>query len=289
MESKFNVVYIGLQEGVSGEEFIEKFCSKFGISEQKAQKIVASKKDVIIKKEMIEKMANRYAEAFKACGMKVRLDNTSTIPSQEVESNSSKLSSNSSPEAFSEDTQNMTAPLKKETSVVKNPYATPASKLDLEAEHDYYEPKLFTFTGRIGRLRYLAYSMVSVFSLVLFFSLLTVLITFINQDYVPMFTVSIGAFVYLFMFVLSIMYAKRRLNDLNRSGWWFLLFLVPIANLLLTLYIIFFPGSSENNDYGPMPIENSLIVKIFGLVFPVLFIVSIVFMIPTYIEMFSQF
>ncbi len=74
MESKFNVVHSGLQEGITAEEFIEKFCSKFGISEKKAQQIVAATSDVVIKKDLDEKKAKQYAAAFETCGMITRLD-----------------------------------------------------------------------------------------------------------------------------------------------------------------------------------------------------------------------
>ena len=74
MDSKFNVVYMGLQEGITAEDFIEKFCRKFGVSEKKAQQIVAATSDVVIKKDLDEKKAKQYAATFEACGMVTRLD-----------------------------------------------------------------------------------------------------------------------------------------------------------------------------------------------------------------------
>ena len=97
MDSKFNVLYTGLQEGVTSEDFIEKFCSKFGLSEQKARQIVASTSDVVIKKDLPENKAKQYAAALEACGMTVHLDEISAEsagglslePMAEVESVSS--------------------------------------------------------------------------------------------------------------------------------------------------------------------------------------------------------
>ena len=58
MDSKFNVVYTGqLQEGVTAEEFVAKFCGKFGVSEQKAGQIVSSTSEVTIKKDLDEAKA----------------------------------------------------------------------------------------------------------------------------------------------------------------------------------------------------------------------------------------
>ena len=40
----------------------------------------------------------------------------------------------------------------------QNPYSTPGAALDTEQDQ-YYQPKIISFSGRIGRLRYLAYVM----------------------------------------------------------------------------------------------------------------------------------
>ncbi len=92
MQSKFNVVYGGLQEGVTAEEFIGSFCHKFGISQQKAEKIVAADSEVIIKKDLFEDKAGKYAAAFEACGMVVRLVEINVEPEPELENPSGSLS-----------------------------------------------------------------------------------------------------------------------------------------------------------------------------------------------------
>ncbi len=38
----------------------------------------------------------------------------------------------------------------------ENPYSTPEASVEVAAE-EYYQPKFFSASGRIGRLRYLAY------------------------------------------------------------------------------------------------------------------------------------
>jgi uncharacterized membrane protein YhaH (DUF805 family) len=84
------------------------------------------------------------------------------------------------------------------------------------------------------------------------------------------------AVVYIALIVVWIMFAKRRLNDLNRNGWWLLLAFVPFANFLLTIYMMFFPGTDGDNDYGAVPVENTLGVQILAWLMPVLMIVGIV-------------
>ncbi|WP_425484417.1 DUF805 domain-containing protein [Desulfoluna butyratoxydans] len=42
----------------------------------------------------------------------------------------------------------------------------------------------------------------------------------------------------------------KRLHDLNRSGWWFLLNLIPlIGNLFLGFLLCFIPGTKSGNSF----------------------------------------
>jgi uncharacterized membrane protein YhaH (DUF805 family) len=84
------------------------------------------------------------------------------------------------------------------------------------------------------------------------------------------------AAVYIAMIVVWIMFAKRRLNDLNRNGWWLLLAFVPLVNFLLTVYMMFFPGTDGDNSYGAVPVENTLGVQILAWMMPVVMVLGIV-------------
>ena len=44
----------------------------------------------------------------------------------------------------------------------------------------------------------------------------------------------------------------RRLHDTNRSGWWYLLFIVPLITLV-GLYFCTNDGSKDKNRFGPKP------------------------------------
>ena len=61
-------------------------------------------------------------------------------------------------------------------------------------------------------------------------------------------TGSISLFVLFFTFVPSIAVSVRRLHDVNKSGWWLLISLTGIGNLLL-LYWFLLP-SDNNNIYN---------------------------------------
>ncbi len=48
----------------------------------------------------------------------------------------------------------------------------------------------------------------------------------------------------------SISISVRRLHDGDRSGWWYLLMLVPLANLYV-LYLLIIEGTKGDNRFGP--------------------------------------
>ena len=157
----------------------------------------------------------------------------------------------------------------------ENPYSAPAASLDTGVT-ELYEPTIFSFNGRLGRLRYLAYSIGLMFLLMLVMMPIMGLSGFMAGDggMSVLAIVAIIAF-YAVATVLSVMFGKRRLNDLNRNGWWLLLSLVPFVNLLLGIYMFFFPGSEDSNEYGSPPVANTLGVKILALIFPVIMLIGI--------------
>lgn len=56
----------------------------------------------------------------------------------------------------------------------------------------------------------------------------------------------------LVVLIPSIAVGVRRLHDTNRSGWWMLLALVPIANLVL-IYFMICDSQAGANQYGENP------------------------------------
>ena len=162
------------------------------------------------------------------------------------------------------------------TTMDANPYSAPDAELG-DGGNDIYSPSIFSFEGRIGRLRYLAYSAGMMFVLML------VMIPRVgvsalagSAEGMSLVGMLVMALLYIGAIILSVMFAKRRLNDLNRSGWWFLLSFVPVVNLLFTIYLIFFPGTEGGNNWGAAPGPNSLGVQILGWAMPVLCILGIV-------------
>ena len=160
-----------------------------------------------------------------------------------------------------------------------NPYSAPGAALD--TGHDaLYQPKIFSFSGRIVRMRYLAYGFGISFLLMALVSFLTTMVGAmgggIGDSSMGIVGMILFGLVYLAVIVLSIAFARRRFNDLNRSGWWLLLFLVPVVNLIVSIYLVFFPGTDGPNNFGPAPAANSIGVLIVGWIVPLLFILGIV-------------
>ncbi len=72
-------------------------------------------------------------------------------------------------------------------------------------------------------------------------------------------------FVVLIMLVrwtLTAIQAIKRLHDINMSGWYWLIFLIPIANLIFALYVIFKDGTPGPNKYGEDPKGRHIIETI---------------------------
>jgi len=63
----------------------------------------------------------------------------------------------------------------------------------------------------------------------------------------------LGWLICLALAIPSITVGVRRLHDLNKSGWLYLLCLVPVVGGLLLLYWFSLPGTVGANQYGEDP------------------------------------
>lgn len=57
----------------------------------------------------------------------------------------------------------------------------------------------------------------------------------------------------LAMLVPSIAVTVRRLHDINHSGWWFLLMLIPVLGTVILFCGMILDGEAEQNQYGESP------------------------------------
>lgn len=59
-------------------------------------------------------------------------------------------------------------------------------------------------------------------------------------------------------FLPNIAVAARRLHDTGRSGWWQLLWLLPIIGFIILLIWLIQQGEAGTNQYGPNPLGGEL-------------------------------
>ena len=160
-----------------------------------------------------------------------------------------------------------------------NPYSAPGAALDTGTGAETYQPTIFSFNGRLGRMRYLAYG---IGLMMVFMAIIGVLFAVLiptmagGGDGIGAAGFGFILLLYVPAIVFVVMFGKRRLNDLNRSGWWLLLMIVPIANLLLSIYLMFFPGTAGSNDFGPAPAPNSVAVLVIGWIVIIFFALSLI-------------
>jgi len=57
----------------------------------------------------------------------------------------------------------------------------------------------------------------------------------------------------LFQIYVVIIAGIRRLHDLNHTGWYLLFAFIPVANLVMILYLLFAPGKVEGNRWPVSP------------------------------------
>jgi len=165
-----------------------------------------------------------------------------------------------------------------------NPYQAPAANLNFVQAEDYSEVKFFSMSGRLGRIRYLAYSIGYglLFYLVPLFVLGMILGAMgMTEDATAVLVIT--GVSYALAIGAGLVLARRRAHDFDRSGWFGLLSLVPLVNFIF----LFMPGTDGENRYGKRTPPNrrgvvTLVVGVLVLI-PVIGILAAI-AIPAYQE-----
>lgn len=151
-----------------------------------------------------------------------------------------------------------------------NPYNAPRARV-ADADSEYGEVKFWSFSGRIGRLRYLAYSFGATFIMMLVVGAIAGIGAAMGKEAAGGIMAILIIPLYIVMFVISFMLAIQRAHDFNASGWMSLLVLIPLANLIF----LFIPGTKGSNNYGPQPPPNNGGVIAMALIMPIVAIIGI--------------
>jgi len=140
-----------------------------------------------------------------------------------------------------------------------NPYAKPNAAV-AEAGEQYQDVKVFATSGRIGRVRYIAYGMGIYFLFAILGALLSAVIG------------SAGMIIaWIAILVIGFMLTIQRCHDFNTTGWLSLLMLVPLVNLIFW----FIPGTDGDNNYGAPTPPNGVGVIIAACIVPIVAVVGI--------------
>ena len=100
----------------------------------------------------------------------------------------------------------------------------------------------FNFSGRERRQDY--WMFILIYFLIYIF--LTLIDIFIGTTW-------LGTIFSLAMIIPSINFATRRLHDTGRSGWWQLLYLIPLIGAIVVLIFLVLDSHPGENAYGISP------------------------------------
>jgi|GEM_PF-4706393 len=104
--------------------------------------------------------------------------------------------------------------------------------------------------------------------------IILVVIMCLNGVYIPD-VVSLGwAVIYIIYLLWGILITVSRLHDMDRSGWWWCLSIIPGINIIFTICVLIGRGTEGSNRFGPQPKESGPII--YALAFSPLIILAIV-------------
>jgi uncharacterized membrane protein YhaH (DUF805 family) len=146
--------------------------------------------------------------------------------------------------------------------VMQNPYGAPRAAVG-DAAEDFQPVRLFAVSGRIGRARYVVYSVVV--------TILLMLAAGASMALLGAFGMAVGVAAYIAMIVISFMLTIQRSHDFNMSGWFSLVTLVPLAALIFW----FLPGTDGPNRFGAKTAPNSTGVMVGLWIVPAIFVIGI--------------
>ncbi|MBO0654186.1 DUF805 domain-containing protein [Streptomyces triculaminicus] len=105
--------------------------------------------------------------------------------------------------------------------------------------------KYATFSGRAGRPEFWMFTLISF--------VISIVLAVIDS---ALGTAPVIGLVYSLAVLLpGLAVGTRRLHDIDRSGWWLLLALIPLLGSIVLLVFFALPGTPGENSYGPKPLE----------------------------------
>ena len=296
-QARFKIVFNGeLMPDVSLETTKENLARLFKSDLTRINSLFSGG-NVDIKRDLSENEADQYLKALQSAGAKVRKEQDLAASLSLVETDDHRTESSAA-----ESTISMTCPkcghqqakavecsacgiviekfIARQAMLAENPpevvsaaatpYATPKAAV-AETLPEFGELKAFTTDGRIGRLRYLAWSMVLMLACLPLFGIAGGFFA-ASEILGGLLMVVVG----IAVAVVGIMFGVQRLHDIGWSGWLLLVTLVPIVGGVFSLLMFIIPGSTAANRFGSPPPPNSRAVKILALLWVAIIVIGIV-------------
>ena len=142
------------------------------------------------------------------------------------------------------------------TSTTTSPYASPLA-MAAEDDNEVGELNIWGVNGRIGRMRYVAWSMVYTLAL-----LPVMLVCALAFKISPWLGGLLAVVALIGAMIVGVQISVKRLHDIGWSGWLLLIALVPLVGSIFQIITFVMPGTKGSNLYGPPPPENSQAVKV---------------------------
>lgn len=124
--------------------------------------------------------------------------------------------------------------------------------------------KLFSFDGRIGRQDYIVYILLSTLLPIAIMGVLAAMLYLAGFHIDAEIISRVWKLGVLLLTIFVVIYwsfitwtwlelSAKRLHDVNLSGGWLLLILVPFVNLALQIFLCLQKGDPIENAFGPLP------------------------------------
>ncbi|MFO2462268.1 DUF805 domain-containing protein [Pseudomonas sp. 15FMM2] len=242
-DNRFKIVFDGaLRPGVEASTAKLNLAELFKSNVEAIEKLFTGR-PVALKRDLSHADAQTYLEALSNTGIEARIEAETPVAFNLAETH----------ETHSESTSSATSP-----------YAPPRAAVG-EDLPEFSTLKVFTVNGRIGRLRFLAWTLVltlvmlavvgAVFTVGLGIAAVSSTIAMVLGGLVG-FALAV-AFVWV-----SVQITVQRLHDLGWSGWLWFLNLVPFVGSIFPILLMVLPGNNGANQYGAPPPRNSTSVKV---------------------------
>ncbi|MGM3389622.1 DUF805 domain-containing protein [Stutzerimonas stutzeri] len=305
ISDQYKIVFDGeLMPGMTTETVRENMARLFRTAPERLEKLFAGS-PVAVKRSLTEAEADRYIQALATAGAKARKEPEAvtlalTIEPQETDIKPEATNELSCPKCGHRQTgtvqcngcgivfEKYRARLAREEAIragegagaLKQFYAPPSADV-AGASPEQGALRVFSFNGRIGRLRYLAWSL-GLTAAACGCALIAALGFALSEVFGGLLLLLV-ALAYL---VVSFQIGAQRLHDFGWSGWFLFLCFVPFVGSLFPLALLLVPGTQGANRFGPPQPPNSTAVKVLAalwLLVPVIGILAAIAL-PAYMQ-----